>query len=382
MTPAYGRDNDIGTRTGRRILMTADTVGGVWTYALELARGLAWQGDHVVLATMGAPPNAAQAAEVRSASLMALETGDFRLEWMQDCWEDVDRAGAWLLDLEQRYRPDVIHLNGYAHGALPWEAPVLLVAHSCVPSWWRAVKGEAAGPEWEEYRARVRAGLDAAECVVAPTAAMRDALIAEHGPLFWCPVIPNGRDPAQFRPAPKEPFVLAAGRLWDEAKNIDALCRVASDLPWPIHVAGETSHPEHGGATEPTGVTPLGLLSNAQMAQTLARAAIYALPARYEPFGLSALEAGLCGCALVLGDIPSLREVWADAALFVPPDDVAALHDCLENLMHDDAFRTELSARSCARARRFSADLMAVRYSRLYTELLYSSRAEAPSLDA
>ena len=52
----------------------------------------------------------------------------------------------------------------------------------------------------------------------------------------------------------------------------------------------------------------------------MGRAAIYALPARYEPFGLSILEAALSGCALVIGDIPSLREIWADAALFVPSD--------------------------------------------------------------
>ena len=61
------------------------------------------------------------------------------------------------------------------------------------------------------------------------------------------------------------------------------------------------------------------------IADWYARASIYALPARYEPFGLSALEAALSGCALVLGDIPSLREVWGDAALFVAPDDTDAL---------------------------------------------------------
>ena len=63
----------------------------------------------------------------------------------------------------------------------------------------------------------------------------------------------------------------------------------------------------------------LGRLSAGELADWYARAAIYALPARYEPFGLSALEAALSGCALVLGDIPSLREIWGDAALFVPP---------------------------------------------------------------
>ena len=57
----------------------------------------------------------------------------------------------------------------------------------------------------------------------------------------------------------------------------------------------------------------LGSLSPRALAAWLARAAIYCLPARYEPFGLSVLEAALSGCALVLGDIPSLREIWDDA---------------------------------------------------------------------
>ncbi|HET9225405.1 MAG TPA: glycosyltransferase family 1 protein, partial [Thermoanaerobaculia bacterium] len=39
----------------RKVLMTADTVGGVWNYALELARGLADQGIEVALASMGNP---------------------------------------------------------------------------------------------------------------------------------------------------------------------------------------------------------------------------------------------------------------------------------------------------------------------------------------
>ena len=35
-----------------RVLMTADTVGGVWTYALELAGALAPLGVDITLATM------------------------------------------------------------------------------------------------------------------------------------------------------------------------------------------------------------------------------------------------------------------------------------------------------------------------------------------
>ncbi len=88
---------------------------------------------------------------------------------MPDCWADVARAGDWLLELEARFAPDIIHLNGYAHGALPWHAPTLVVAHSCVLSWWEAVKGEPAPAEWETYREHVTLGLQSADCVIAPT---------------------------------------------------------------------------------------------------------------------------------------------------------------------------------------------------------------------
>ncbi|HEY0779002.1 MAG TPA: glycosyltransferase, partial [Gemmatirosa sp.] len=98
----------------------------------------------------------------------------------------------------------------------------------------------------------------------------------------------------------------------------------------------------------------------------MGRAAVYALPARYEPFGLSALEAGLAGCALVLGDIPSLREVWGDAATYVAPDDAAALADALRTLAADDAHRTALGIRARTRALTYTPARMADGYLAAY----------------
>src|SRR5690606_16056187 len=170
--------------------------------------------------------------------------------------------------------------------------------------------------DWLPYRRKVRAGLKGANLVVAPTHAMLDALTAHYGPLRSTHVIYNGRAPARFAPAPKEALILAIGRLWDEAKNIRILDQVAPDLSWPIYVAGEQQHPSRE-RMELQHLITLGHLDPQSVQKWLARASIYALPAQYEPFGLSALEAALSGCALVLGDIPSLREVWGNAACFV-----------------------------------------------------------------
>jgi glycosyltransferase involved in cell wall biosynthesis len=155
----------------------------------------------------------------------------------------------------------------------------------------------------------------------------------------------------------KEPFILAAGRLWDEAKNVRALAEVAPRLPWPVFLAGDRRSPD-GTAARLHGCNLLGQLRTADLASWYARAAIYALPARYEPFGLSALEAALSGCALVLGDIPSLREVWQDAAVFVPPDNPELLEAALRRLMDDPPQRERMAARAADRAHRYTPSRM------------------------
>ena len=61
------------------VLMTADCVGGVWTYALDLARALSARGVSVALATMGRPPSGAQRAEAGSVPGLSLHPSAFAL---------------------------------------------------------------------------------------------------------------------------------------------------------------------------------------------------------------------------------------------------------------------------------------------------------------
>jgi glycosyltransferase involved in cell wall biosynthesis len=344
-----------------RVLMTADAVGGVWTYAVELARALAALDIQTTLATMGPPPSIDQVADAIDVPGLDLSTSTFKLEWMDDPWRDVAAAGDWLLDLEQQTQPDVVHVNGYAHAALPFRAPVVVAGHSCVASWAEATGGRI-DPRWlAQYREAVAAGLRAADWVVAPTAAMLGALQRLYGPVRDASVIANGRDPDLFQPIAardKEPFVFSAGRLWDRAKNVQALASIAPSLTWPVYVAGD-------GRVDGA-VCALGPLSPTEVAAWLSRAAIFALPARYEPFGLLPLEAALSGCALVLGDIPSLREVWGDAAVYVNPDRLDALHDAVERLTHDAAERARYAEAAAARGREYTPERMAQAYARIY----------------
>jgi glycosyltransferase involved in cell wall biosynthesis len=316
-----------------RILMTADTVGGVWTYVQDLRGAL---DADVEVATMG--PGT-----------------PYRLEWEDDPWEDVDRAGAWLLELEEELRPDLIHLNGYAHGCLPWRAPVVVAAHSDVVSWWWAVHGCAPPERYDHYRSAVEAGLRAADAVVAPTRAVLDDLRRHYRFRGRTAVVHNG---ASFAPllVEKEPFVLGLGRFWDEAKNVAALEAAREAIAWPVVTAGDG--------------TALGRVPREEVRALLGRAAVFASPARYEPFGLGILEAALSGCALVLGDIPSLREVWGEAAVFAPPDDADAFAAALRLVTRDAELRRELAERARRRASRYTVEGMAAGYAEVYASVL------------
>jgi glycosyltransferase involved in cell wall biosynthesis len=349
-----------------RILMTADTVGGVWRHAIELGAWLAARGAAIALCTMGAPMTDSQRAEARAIRGLDVYESAWRVEWMHDAWDDVARAGEWLLGVARATRPDVVHLNGYAHGALPWPAPAIVVAHSCLESFSRAVNGE---PAPDRYRAEVRRGLRAAAAVIAPTHAMLRALADAYGATDGR-VIPNGVHTVRYEPMAKAQIVFSAGTLWDPARNLRALEAIAPRLAWPVVVASPREQPGWRDAVaSAAGVCTLGALGQGELARWLARAAIFALPAFYEPFGLSVLEAALSGCALVLGDIASLRENWEGAALFVDPRDWDALAAAIAYLAAYPAARAHLAAAARARGAGFTRDRMGAAYLSVYREL-------------
>jgi glycogen synthase len=349
----------------RHVLMTTDTVGGVWTYTLELARSLRTFNVDVTLATMGQPLSKDQRRAVRLLPNVDVHESNFRLEWMENPWEDVAAAGEWLLALRHRVKPDLVHSNNYVHGALPWNVPVIVVGHSCMFSWWKAVHKESPPVTWGRYRDEVTLGLSAASAVIAPSAWMLDQLTKLYGPFRNGHVIPNGHRPEGFHVGSKWPLVLCAGRLWDKAKNVSALAEVAGRITWPIYVAGE----ERFGSSTYTlnrELRYLGQLTADDLARWMAQASIFATPARYEPFGLTVLEAALSGCALVLGDIPSLRENWDGAAVFVEPDDTGALEAAIRRLVQNpDEIRT-LSRLAYSRAQSYGAERMGLKYLELY----------------
>jgi glycogen synthase len=360
----------------KRVLMTADCVGGVWNYCLELASALASFGIEIIMVTMGPLPSKAQRAEMSRIPNVDLFESDYKPEWMDDPWVSVDAAGYWLLDVARRFQPDVIHLNGFCHAVLAWQRPVAVVAHSCVRSWWTAVRTGPIPAQFDEYTRRVSAGLRAASVVIAPTAAMLDDIDKHYRLEVPRAVIPNSRVAQQYFPATKQEFILTAGRLWDEAKGISLLDEIAPALKWPTCAAGEYRHPS-GHQRSIRNLKILGQLSNRHLAEYLGKAAIYAAPALYEPFGLSVLEAALSGCALVLSDIPNFRENWTGAALIIERNNCDLWLKSLQNLIENPDLRLALGERARERAAAFSPEKMGRAYFSEYCKVLSMRKSTA-----
>lgn len=367
------------------VLMTADAVGGVWVYASSLAQELAKRGWRVTLVTLGPAPREDQFLPLLDYPQIDLEITDLLLEWQDPEGKDRGRTLAYMESLSRRLRPDIVHANGFREACAAWRAPVVVTAHSCVGSWWRACRDAEPEERWQLYLRDVRAALAGAERWVAPSAAFRDAMRQLYETPRAGRVIANGIAMLCGGPAPKEPFVLAAGRLWDEAKNIRALSRIAGQLDWPVHIAGPLE--ETGGGIAPHDGDSIwhGNLPHGEMLALMQRAAIFVSPALYEPFGLTVLEAAARGCALVLSDIPVFRELWNGAALFIEPRDPQSLRAALSALTRDGARRTSLQSAAKARAARFTLAAMTGGYERLYAEMLpqrMQPKASAPSSPA
>lgn len=195
-------------------------------------------------------------------------------------------------------------------------------------------------------------------------------------------VIYNGIEHSECSRGEKEPTVLAAGRLWDRAKNVGFLPELAEQVEWSLEIAGADATPGAPAVSAPAvsalaanSKAPkqaklLGRLSSTAVKRAMARSAIFAHPALYEPFGLAPLEAAASGCALVLSELESFRELWDDAAFFVDPRQPQLWREALESLWHDSERLHRLQALAQKRARRYSAECMSAQYQELYARLV------------
>ena len=360
-----------------RLLMTTDTVGGVWTFTSELASELLARGCHVALVSFGRAPSREQEGWLRNLTNKCpnflFAASETPLEWMPENASAYTGGEPLLLKLCASFQPDALLLSQFCFGALPVDAPKIVLAHSDVLSWAEAV-GKVPLPEdaWlRTYCSLAQRGLNGANTVVAPTRAMLKDLRANFSVAARAQVIANGRTlPCVDNTSARKLRAVTAGRMWDDAKNLKLLAECVS--PMPLLIAGENTITEGDN----TKLTMLGRQSEAELLELFRTSAIYICSSVYEPFGLAPLEAALCGCAVLSNDIPSLREVWGDSATYF--NDAASLSRLLMVMSESPEELVAAQARSHTRALTYTSARMADNYMRLIEPIIASTaRSEA-----
>jgi GalNAc-alpha-(1->4)-GalNAc-alpha-(1->3)-diNAcBac-PP-undecaprenol alpha-1,4-N-acetyl-D-galactosaminyltransferase len=193
-----------------------------------------------------------------------------------------------------------------------------------------------------------------ARVVVAQTHGAADWLLEECG--CRVEVIPNALRALPLPLAPREPWIVSAGRL-EPVKGYDvvlaAFACVASELPaWRLVIVGEGSLLERlKQQADEIGIADrvdwLGYRNDVE--RVLERASVVALASRYEGFPNVLLESLGMGTAVVATDCrsgPSEMIIEGENGLLVPVDNVAALAGGMRRLATDPALRHALGTRA------------------------------------
>lgn len=357
-----------------RILITTESVGDIWQYSLDLARGLSRLGHETVLALSGPAATAEQLGAATAIPGFRLVDTGLALDRQAGDERPLVRAAERIAGLAAETACDIVQLNSPAlAGLADFGRPVVAVLHSCIASAWEAVQGTKLPADLAWRTGLVAEGLRAAGAVIAPTAAF-GASVKRHYGLEAAPrTVHHGRSPVAVPNGVPHDFVFTAGRLWDEGKNLGMLDAAAGRIGVPVRAAGPLAGP-NGAQVLFDNIHCLGTLGEEELGRWLSARPVFVSAALHEPFGLAVLEAASTGCALVLSDIPSFRELWDEVAIFVDPRDEDGFARAIGDLVGDDFERAVLGRAARERAARYTPDAMAAQMANLYRGLLPAVR--------
>jgi glycosyltransferase involved in cell wall biosynthesis/GT2 family glycosyltransferase len=236
----------------------------------------------------------------------------------------------------------------------------------------------------------------ASAVVCVSHATLDDLLAATSTDARRCEVIGEGPQllgEAGSSSVPDEPYILYVGSL-DPRKNVDTLVDAfAAARPRfdsKLLIVGPTETKTARALSRRISrlglgdrVHHLGFVDADRLTALYRDATVVVLPSLYEGFGLPVLEAMTFGTPVIASDIPPVREVAGDAAMYVShPLDPGAWHDALARLQADDQLRVELSARGAIAADAISWSEVGHRFSDLLHRVVATAGATSPALIA
>jgi phosphatidylinositol alpha 1,6-mannosyltransferase len=356
--------------TSLRILIGAETyppdVNGAARFAERLAGGLAGRGHEVHVVTPS--PTGSPSREIRDGITVhgVRSHRYFRHEHFQVCmpWEAFPATATLLAEIQ----PDVVHTQAHmvvgrgvvkaAHRAgRPLVAtnhlmPENLAAYSPLPRWLQPAYHSLAWKDLGRVFAR-------ADVVTAPTPRAVELLVARAGLPDAFPVS-CGIDADRYQVPVREPHavptVLFVGRL-DQEKRVDELIRamaaLPADLPSALEIVGDGARRGDwtalaAGLGMGERVRFRGFISEDELLQAYAGAAVFCMPGVAELQSIATLEAMAAGTPVVAADamaLPHLVRPGRNGWLY-RPGDVTELSARLGALLRDPGLRRRMGAAS------------------------------------
>ncbi|MBN1122907.1 MAG: glycosyltransferase family 4 protein [Anaerolineae bacterium] len=308
---------------------------------------------------------------------------------MRIAWEQI--AAPIVLS---RLKPDLMHGLAFANPLL-WSGPSVLTIHDL--SFIR-YPGRLSGERRCYLTWVTRASAHKAKRVIAVSESVKSEIVELLGvPADRIDVTLEGVLP-DFTPQPHEEveafraeydlperFILFLGTI-EPRKNLDTLLRAYHR----IGQRGEVKLVLAGGKgwqSEPIfaliealdltdDVVISGFMPEAVLPLLYSAAELFVYPSLYEGFGLPVAEAMACGTPVAVSDSTSLPEVVGEEGILLPPTDIDAWIEALDQLLNDKSTRDDLSERGLKRARLFTWNRTAHQTVKTYRRVLNTSRGE------
>ncbi|HEY6045917.1 MAG TPA: glycosyltransferase family 1 protein [Pyrinomonadaceae bacterium] len=366
---------------------------GVGHYTFELARALAIlsPGDHFELISPSgfSEAIAAEVESLRNLSLVQVRTNMITRRW----W------GIGLPGYIRRAGLDLFHGTNYEVPLLNRKRTVVTVHDLSV--FLHADKHETRIAR--RARRRLPVMLRSAGMVITATQAIKQEIVARfktnanriavtpYAPRqIFQPMPPDDCARVRQRLGVDEDFILYVGTI-EPRKNLSTLVRAfeqilrQTSLRPQLVIAGgkgwmmDEFHELIARADLGDRLHFTGYVDDEDLVALYSSCRVFVYPSVYEGFGLPPMEAMACGAPVIAGDIPVLRETFADSAVLVEPLDPHSLAKAIVSVLGDETEQARLSALSQRRAEQFSWSETARLTLEVYKQVLAKSSRQKTS---
>lgn len=280
--------------------------------------------------------------------------GDNRRAWAWGELVAVPRAA-------RRVNADLIHAPANVG---PWRTgiPVVLTVHDLLPF---RHPHFVPGPYAPVLRSLIRgAARNATRILTISTASKADIVRYLRVDAALVDVAPlAGQTPPAIAPvAGRDPALLLALGNRMPHKNFETLVRAVAHIPAAIRprlvITGSHGHDPLAPLVRELGLESFvelrGWLADGEIDRLYGTASIMVLPTLFEGFGLPVVEAMARGCPVLCSDLPVLREVAGDAAVYIDPHSAEGMAADISRVLADPALLRTLGERGRRRAADFS----------------------------